>query len=270
MKITAKTKICMIIGDPVEHSLSPQMHNAGYKAIHIDDQYVYVACHVEEKHISDFVKGVKAMKIQGVSCTIPHKMSVIPYLDKVDNVAEKIGAVNTIVNENGKLIGYNTDWIGILHPLEKLVTLQNKKVALLGAGGAARAVAYAITSKKAQLMIFNRTLNKAKELAKDFKGEIFSLDNFAMIQSADIIINTTSVGLENKNESPLPKKYINKSHIVFDIVYGKHETKLLKDAKEKGASTISGIEMLLHQGIAQFKLFTGFDAPENAMRKALI
>src|SRR5215469_6755884 len=162
MKITAKTKICMVIGDPVEPSLSPQMHNAGYEELHIDDQFVYVACHVKVNDIENFVKGIRTMNIWGISCTIPHKRAVMPYLDEIDEVAKKIGAVNTIVNHDNKLIGYNTDWLGILNPLGKFTTLKEKHVAIIGAGGAARAAAYAVTSKGAKLSLFNRTLTNAE------------------------------------------------------------------------------------------------------------
>jgi len=270
MNITAKTKICMIIGDPVEHSLSPQMHNAGYEKLHIDDQYVYVACHVEVKNIEDFIKGIRVTNIRGVSCTIPHKIAVIPYLDHIDEVAKKIGAVNTIVNENGKLFGYNTDWLGVLDPIEKHINLQNKTVALIGAGGAARAAAYAVTSKGSKLIIYNRTIEKAKEIAKEFEGEAYSLEKIGNIESADIIINTTPIGLKQQTETPVPQKYISGKQLVFDAVYGIEETRLIKDAKEKGAKTISGIEMLFHQGFAQFKLFTGYDAPVDAMIKNVL
>jgi len=271
MRITAKTKICMIIGDPVEHSLSPQMHNAGYVALNIDNHYVYIACHVEVKDLKDFIKGIRAMNIHGVTCTIPHKIAVISYLDKIDEVAEKIGAVNTIVNENGKLIGYNTDWIGILTPLENITSLEGKTVAILGAGGAARAAAYAVSTKKANLTIFNRTLEKAEKLAEDFDAKAYSIDARDRIQQADIIINTTAIGLHpQKNETPLPKDFIKKKHIVFDVVYGKHQTQFIKDAKTQGAQTISGKDMLLYQGLAQFKLFTGYDVPAEAMARVLI
>jgi shikimate dehydrogenase len=270
MKITAKTKINMVIADPVEHSLSPQIHNAGYEALKIDNQFVYVACHVEVKNIENFMKGVRAMNINGVSCTIPHKIAVMPFLDHIDDVAKKIGAVNTIVNENGKLLGYNTDWLGILDPIEKLVDLENKTVALIGAGGAARAAAYAIKTKGAKLTIYNRTIEKAKELAKEFQGKTYALDQIEQVESADIIINTTPVGLINKNETPVPKKYISSKQLVFDAVYSLDETQLIKDANERGATTIPGIEMLFNQGFAQFKLFTGYDAPVDAMIKALL
>lgn len=267
-KITAKTKICMVIGDPVEHSLSPQMHNAGYESLHIDNQYVYVACQVGIEDIKKFIEGIRVMNIRGISCTVPHKIAVMPYLDEIDEVAQKIGAVNTIVNNDGKLIGYNTDWQGILLPLEKLTSLNGKTVAILGAGGAARAAAYAVTKKGAKLVIYNRTLEKAQDIAKEFNGNAFGITELNTITNAEIIINTTSVGLQNVSETILPVDYISNHHIIFDAVYG-HETKLLKDAKEKKAKTISGIEMLLHQGIEQFKLFTGYDAPVDVLRKVL-
>ncbi|HWY80038.1 MAG TPA: shikimate dehydrogenase [Candidatus Sulfotelmatobacter sp.] len=269
MRITAKTKICMVIGDPIEHSFSPQMHNAGYKALHIDNQYVYIACRVSIHTIDSFIKGAKATNIHGISCTMPHKIAVMPYLDEIDKVAKKIGAVNTIINNDGKLVGYNTDWLGVLTPLEKLTSLQNKKVALIGAGGAARAVAYAITNKGAKLLIFNRTIDKAKTLAEEFGGTAYPLNAAEIINNADIIINTTSVGLHDKKETPLPQKYITKNHIIFDVIYG-HETRLLKEAKKQGAQIIQGREMLLYQGLAQFKLYTGHDAPETVMRKVLL
>lgn len=269
MNITAKTKLCMVIGDPIEHSLSPQMHNAGYEALQIDDEYVYVASRVDINEIENFTKGVRAMNVRGISCTIPHKVAVMPYLDEIEDIAKIIGAVNTIVNENGKLIGYNTDWLGVLQPLEKLTTLQNKTVALIGAGGAARAAAFAVTNRGAKLAIYNRTVEKAKELAKEFKGEAYSLDEISNVESADIIINTTPIGLKQKHETPIPKKYISNKQIVFDAVYGIEETQLIKDAKQQGAKIIPGIEMLFHQGFAQFILFTGQDAPVDAMRKAL-
>lgn len=270
MNINAQTKICMVIGDPVEHSLSPQMHNAGYEALHIDDTYVYVACHVDVKNIENFINGVRSMGIRGISCTIPHKIAVIPFLDKVDETAKKIGAVNTIINDNGILKGHNTDWLGVSESLKKIISLKGKKVALLGAGGAARAAAYAVIMSGADLMIFNRTLENAQKLAKEFGGVEHSLEKIEKVKYADIIINTTSVGLEKQNETPISKEYINKNQVVFDLVYGKNETQLIKDAKENGAKTLSGIDMLLHQGFAQFKLFTGHEAPESAMRNALI
>ena len=259
----------MVIGDPVEHSLSPQMHNAGYAALGIDDQYVYVACHVDVKKIDDFIIGVRAMRIHGISCTIPHKIAVMPLLDEVESIAKKIGAVNTIVNEKGKLIGYNTDWLGVLNPLEQRTTLKGKTVALIGAGGAARAAAFAVVSKDAKLTVYNRTAEKAEKLAKEFTGEAFSLSEIENVKSADIIINTTPIGLDETNETLIPQKYITDKHVIFDAVYGISETQLIKDAKKQGAQIIPGIEMLFHQGFAQFILFTGYEAPAEKMVASL-
>jgi len=271
MNISAKTKICMVIGDPIEHSLSPQIHNAGYEALGIDGDFVYVACKVKIENIGDFVKGIRAMQIKGVSCTIPHKMEVMSHLDEVDEVAKKIGAVNTIVNDNGVLKGYNTDWIGVVAPLEKVTSLANKTVALIGAGGAARAVAYGVTQRGAKLTIYNRTIEKARELAKEFGGDARSLDVIEEVKNMDIIFNATSIGLyPNENESPLTKELITDKHIVFDAIYIPYETKLLRDAKQQGARVIHGMEMLLQQGIEQFKLYTGNDAPEETMRDILL
>src|SRR3989344_4372050 len=271
MNISAKTKICMVIGDPIEHSLSPIMHNAGYEKVGIDSEFVFLACNVIVDQIADFVAGIKAMKIRGVSCTLPHKMEVMKYMDDIDEIAKKIGAVNTIVNDRGVLKGYNTDLIGAIAPLQKITLLENKKVALIGAGGVARAFAYGLTQKGSNLTIYNRTIEKAQELATKFGGDARSFDTLEDVKNMDIIINATSVGLDpNYNESSLPKKLITDKHIVFDVIYVPYDTKLLRDAKQKGARIIHGIEMLLQQGIAQFKLYTGYDAPEETMRNALL
>lgn len=261
----------MVIGDPVGHSLSPLMHNAGYEKAGIADEYVYIACHVLPERLSECVQGIRAMNVRGVSCTIPHKVSVMKYLDHIDTVAQKIGAVNTIVNDNGMLTGYNTDWLGVVVPLEKRISLKNKKVALLGAGGAARAIAYGVVQRGAELTIFNRAKDMADVLAAEFGGHAYSFDDLAMIRDVDVIINATPVGMRPLDtETPLPKESIDKHHIVFDIVYEPHETRLLREAREQGAEVIHGIEMLLHQGMAQFKLYTQHDAPEAVMREALM
>lgn len=271
MSITAKTKICMVIGDPIGHSLSPQLHNAGYKELKIDSEYIFVASNVKVEHVEDFIKGVRAMNIRGVSCTLPHKIEVMKYLNEIDEIAEKIGAVNTIVNEDGILKGYNTDWLGIVKPLEKLTNLKDKKIALLGAGGAARAVAYGVISTGGKLAVFNRTLDKAEELVADFGGEAFSLDEIEQVKNMDIIINATSIGMHpNEDETPLSKDLITDKHIVFDAVYTPLKTRLLQEAQEQGAQIIHGIEMLLEQGFAQFKLYTSHDASEDVMREVLL
>ena len=279
MKITAKTKMCIIIGDPVEHSLSPEMHNAGYEALGIDDQYVFTGATVKSQKLKEVIKAVRAMGIRGLTCTIPHKIEVMRYLDEIDETAKKIGAVNTVVNEKGKLTGYNTDWLGVIKPLEKYGKLNGKKVAVIGAGGAARAMVYGVLKRGGSVIIFNRTLEKAWDLIKTLKiknGSAISLlsskdlSHIEGVTECDIILNATNLGMgELENKTPVPKKFIKKHHIVFDAVYVPYETRLLKDAKEKGAKIIHGTEMLLHQGLAQFELYTGKEAPENVMRREL-
>lgn len=273
-QITAKTQMCIIVGDPVDHSLSPAMHNAAYEALHIADQFVFTAAHVKAAGLSTVVAAVRAMGIRGLTCTIPHKVEVMKYIDEIDPIAEKIGAVNTVVNENGLLKGYNTDWIGTIKPLESMISLQHKKVAIIGAGGASRAMAYGVVTKGASLTIFNRTLEKAQQLAQEVGSKVKaqSLDLIPEeIKTYDIIINATNMGMgEQSDETPIPKEYIHSKQIVFDAVYKPYETKLLREAREQGAAVIHGTEMLLHQGTAQFELYTGHQAPTEVMRNVLL
>ncbi len=270
MNISGKTKLCIIIGDPVEHSLSPAMHNAAYESLGIDNAFVFTAAHVRVEDVKEVARAVRVLGVRGLTCTMPHKIEIMKYLDWIDPIAEKIGAVNTVVNENGILKGYNTDWLGVVTPLEIHGSLKNKKVALFGAGGAARAVCYGFVQRGAKLTIFNRSIEKAERLAEEFGAEVgtaldMSLDEY------DIIFNATTIGMgEHANESPIPKSQIQSKHIVFDAIYSPYETKLLQDAKEQGATIIHGTEMLLHQGVAQFELYTGKKAPENVMREVLL
>lgn len=268
MKTNGK-KICMIIGDPVEHSLSPVIHNAGYKALGIDDEYEYLQENVKSEDLENFIKKIRDKNIAGVSCTIPHKESLLPYLDKIDKTARIIGAVNTIVNKDQVLEGHNTDWIGAIEPLIKIYDLKGSRAAVIGAGGAGKAFVYGLTNAGSKVTIYNRTLDRAKPLAIQFGCELKALDDQAHIKEADIICNTTSVGLDS-DETPIDKSNLHNGQVVFDAVYSPLETRLLKDAKSAGAKTIPGTEMLLHQAFAQFQLFTGHKAPEDAMRRALM
>ena len=260
---------CVVIGDPVAHSLSPQMHNAGFNELGLN--FFFTAKRVTKDNLADFINEVREKNIRGVSVTLPHKIDVIKYVDELDESAKKIGAINTIVNNHGRLKGYNTDWIGIVVPIEKRTTLAGKKVAIIGASGAARACAYGVTSQGATIEIYNRTVEKAKALAKEFDGKAFSLTQLENVKNADIIINTTPIGMEpHTNESPIPKDHLSKQQIIFDVIYTPRETKLLKDAREKKATIIHGTEMFLEQGITQFELYTGQHAPIEEMKKALI
>lgn len=265
MIINAKTKLCCIIGNPVEHSLSPIMHNAGYEALRLN--FAYMAFNVKE--LKEAIAGLRAIGVQGIVVTVPHKIEVMQYIDEIDETAQKIGAINTIVNENGVLTGTNTDWIGAIEALKKRTQLARKKVAVLGAGGAARAVCYGLMQEGAQVAVFNRTISKAQELVKHLKLEnAYSLDEVEKIKSAEIIINTTSVGMES-DISPLLDRVMQKDHIVFDIVYTPLKTKLIQQAEKVGAQVVYGDDMVLYGGLKQFEIFTGEKAPVDIMKKAL-
>lgn len=267
-KISARTKICLVIGSPKTQSLSPIMHNAGYRKLGIDDQFIYLSAEVKPKNLKMAMDGIKVLEIKGVSITMPHKQDIMKYLDKISEEAKTIGAVNTVVNRKGKLIGYNTDWIGALQALEQKTNLKGKGVTVIGAGGVARAIIYGLKKKKAEVTIFNRSLEHARKLAQKFNCKYYGLDSLKEAQNSDIIINATSVGM-NEDKSPIEKKFLRGNHIIFDVVYSPKETSLIKDATQKGAKIVYGYEMLLYQGVAQFELYTGMKAPIETMRKAL-
>jgi shikimate dehydrogenase len=262
-------KICMVIGNPIKHSLSPDIHNLGYKALGIDNDFKYEARRVKSEDIGNFIEQAKTGNIRGVSLTMPHKELVLPFLDSIDPIAESIGAVNTIVQENGILRGYNTDWIGAVKPLERITGLKGKKAAIIGAGGAAKAFAYGLTRAGCEVTIYNRTVEKAKLLAERFNCNYASLEAVEGIKDSDIICNTTSVGMD-EDKSPIDSSLLSRGQIVYDVVYSPLKTRLIKDAENAGAKTITGIEMLLEQAFAQFMLFTGKDAPEETVRKTIL
>jgi shikimate dehydrogenase len=266
--IDANTKICCLIGDPVEHSLSPLIHNAGYQALGIN--YLYLPFRVTD--IKRAIAGIRGLGIRGVSITIPHKTSALKYLDRIDPLAEEIGAVNTIVNDDGMLIGYNTDGDGALQALEEVTTLDGKKAVLVGGGGAASAIAVGLKKKGVKLVVLNRTEDKARKLAKKVNAEDSGgLEKLYEISSADILINATSVGMwPSTRESIIPKELLHDGLTVFDIVYNPKETRLLIEARERGCAIVYGYKMLIFQAAKQFELFTGRQAPLAVMESALI
>jgi len=277
--ISGKTHVCCIIGDPVEHSLSPLMHNAAFRETNQD--YIYVPFNVKMAELSRAVHGIRALHIEGVNVTIPHKVEVISYLDEIDPLAEKIGAVNTIVNRGGHLKGYNTDATGFYEALMAAkCSPEEKQVVILGAGGAARAISFILAEKGAELTIINRRPDRAKELAEriflHFKHRVTSLawepgNLKTALAKADIIVNTTSIGMyPDVTGIPFPITLINPHHVVFDIVYNPYKTRLLAGAEKFGARIITGLEMLLWQGAESFRLWTGVEPPVQAMRKAVI
>jgi len=265
--INADTKICCLIGDPVEHSLSPLIHNAGYQALGIN--YAYVSFRVSD--IKQAIEGIRGLGIRGASITIPHKTSAIKYIDQVDPMAEKIGAVNTIVNDDGVLTGYNTDGDGALQALEEVTTLGGKKAVLIGSGGAASAIAVGLKAKGVKLVVLNRTEDKAGKLAEKVNAEgSGDLNKLSEISSADILINATPVGMwPETGRSIIPKELLHNRLTVFDIVYNPRKTRLLMEARERGCAVVYGYKMFLYQAAGQFELFTGLKAPLPTMESAL-
>lgn len=279
MVISGKTRVCAIIGDPVEHSLSPVMFNAAFKELGLN--LVYVAFTVTAKELKTAISGAKSIGVKGLNVTMPHKNAVMNYLDEVDATAKNIGAVNTILSNNGRLIGYNTDGNGAMIALqENGVCPEEKKLVLLGAGGAAKAIAYQAAQDVKELVILNRTPDKAKKLAemipKSFgakvKGDMLSLDVLKQeLETVDILINSTSVGMHpNVDSSSVPADFLRSDLCVMDIIYHPLETKLLKDAKSVGAKVVSGLEMLIYQGAVAFEIWTNCPAPVEVMRKAAL
>lgn len=267
--IDGKTKVVGLIGNPVEHSFSPAMHNAAFNILNLN--YKYLAFKVS--NLEKAIYGAKELGIVGLNVTIPHKVDVIQYLDELDPTAEKIGAVNTIDLVNLK--GYNTDGIGAIRALEEVTSLKGKNVVVVGAGGASRAISFNLANSKiAGLTILNRNLKKAESLASDI-GDV-SYDSTDKIDSylkdADILIDTTPVGMDpHTDDKPIATAdMMHEDLIVNDIVYNPLETVLLKEAEAAGATTVSGLKMLLYQGVESFKVFTGHDAPVDVMEKELL
>ena len=280
-RISGKTKLCGIIGDPVEHTLSPAMHNAAFEKMGLN--YFYVPFRVKKEDLGKAIEGMKALNIRGLNVTIPHKVAVIPFLDKLDPLAEKIGAVNTIVNDDGILTGYNTDATGFLQALlESGIEPKDKNVVILGAGGASRAISFILAERGAYLVILNRLLELdwAEELAgrlsnifgEEVKALVLVKENLVgSLEKADILINATSVGMSpNIDESPVPSTLLKPALVIFDIVYNPIKTRLLREAGEAGAKTISGIDMLVWQGALAFEKWTGLKAPVKLMKDEVI
>jgi shikimate dehydrogenase len=267
-----KNNISIIIGDPVDHSLSPAMHNAAYKFLQIDDEYYFGRLNTKIEDLKKTIEACRILNIKGITCTMPHKLEVMQYLDQIDPIAKKIGAVNTVLNDNGNLIGYNTDWLGVKTPLDKLNIADHQLTAgVIGAGGASRAVVYALKSMGFKVKVFNRTIEKAKVIADDFHIEYSDFDRLDEIKDCKVIFNATSIGMgEQSEQSPIPENLIHNNQIIFEAIYHPAETKLIKLARSKGAQIIHGLEMLLYQGTAQFEIYTGYMAPEEIMRKVLL
>ncbi len=281
--ITPATQLYCIFGKPVSHSMSPLVHNMLFNEFGIDALYLAF-------EINDIKKGVDSIRtlgIKGASITIPFKEAVLAHLDEIDETATQIGAVNTVINREGYLWGCNTDCSGAVEPLKESLSensLKGKSVLIIGAGGAARAVAFGVKQEGGNITILNRSKDKGEKLAHQVNGKYLSLSEYSEyneqasadnisnhLEYIDIIVNTTSVGMTpNIDESPVNPSVLNKNMTVMDIVYNPLKTKLLKDAEIAGCKTVDGLSMFIHQGAAQFELFTGIKPSRQIMRETVI
>ena len=264
--INTKTSLYAVLGNPIKHSLSPHMHNSAFE--HINYNALYLAFEVQ--NIKEAVLGIKALGIKGASITIPHKVSAMDYIDEIDEDAVKIGAINTIVNKDGKLLGYNTDYAGAINAIYEKTTIKDKYISLIGAGGAARAIGYGIIKDGGKLTIFNKFIDEGELLAKDLGVKFYPISDFSKI-NCQILINATPLGMDpDIDTTPIQKKYLQKEMVVMDIVYNPLKTRLLKEAQSIGCEIINGVHMFVYQGVSQFELWTGQKAPVDIMKNAVL
>lgn len=269
VKISGKTKLTGLFGWPVEHSMSPAMHNAAFEHLGLD--LCYVAFPVRPEMLGEAVKAVRVLNLQGVNITVPHKEKVIPFLDKVDEEALFIGAVNTILNSGGALKGYNTDGRGFMESLKEAdISAEGKSVLIVGAGGASRAISYYLSEKASRLYLFDIDDNKAKRLADDLsriRKNVSLKGSLKDLNAIDIVVNATPLGLKERDDYPVDISLISPDMVVCDLIY--KQTRLLAAASQKGCKTLDGLGMLLHQGAFAFEIWTGTKPPVDVMRNAI-
>ncbi len=278
--VNANTQLCCLIGDPVSQSPSPEMHNFAFQSLSLN--YIYLAFRVPPKQLKEAVNGLRAINARGFNITIPHKESIIKLLDDLDELAANLGAVNTVVNENGNLIGTNTDVEGFTNPLvEREPLLKKRRAIILGSGGAARAcIAGLIHEGCTDFTILNRRVDRANQMISDmqrkftFKAEVVKLNEASLkrvIRSTDLVVNATPIGMyPNLGESPVPKNLIQRDQIIYDIVYKPVKTKLIRYAEDAGATVVYGYEMLVEQAAKAFSLWTGSEPPKESMKRIVL
>ncbi len=263
--IDGKTRVYGVLGDPIAHSLSPVMHNAGFA--HIRYNGVFAAFCVQD--ISRAVAGIRGLNLGGAAVTLPHKLAIQDHLDELDPMAQRIGAVNTVQNQEGTLKGYNSDWLGAMRALRETTPIQGKTVAVLGAGGAARAVGFGIRAEGGTPLICNRTRSAGQKLAAELESDYIPISEFD--GACDILINTTPVGMWPQiDQTPVEKRWLRPEMTVMDIVYHPLKTRLLAEAGEQGCAVVDGLAMFVYQGAFQFELWTGQTAPVAVMRARVL
>lgn len=270
MNVSGKTKITGIFGYPIEHTLSPLMHNAAFKSLGLD--ICYVPFKVAPEALQDAVRAVRSLNMLGINITVPHKEKVIPLLDKVNEEAAFIGAVNTVTNSDGVLTGYNTDGRGFISSLsENGISIDGKTILIIGTGGASRAISYYLSEKASRLMLFDVDRTKAANLVNALgaiRNNVMHLNDMSDAGRPDIIINATPLGLKPDDPLPLNPELITSDMVICDLVYKK--TRLLQEAGKRNAKILDGSGMLLWQGVFAFELWTGIKPPVEIMREMLL
>ena len=277
--ITAHTKTLCIIGYPVGHSMSPIMHNAQINELGLD--YVYLAFEVHPDNLEKAVQGFRALDIKGINVTIPHKETIIKYLDEIDPISEKMGAINTIKNDNGYLKATNTDAAGAKKSLiDAGFTIEGKNIVFIGSGGAARSIAYILSEDAKKIVLTDiveeRAVKVAKEITKNMGANVegkLASDKVLTgeIKHADLLINATPIGMYPKEgDSPISKDLLHQELFVFDVIYNPMKTQLMKEAAEIGCKTLSGLDMLVNQGVIAFEWWTGKSPNSKLMKDKII
>ena len=280
--VSGRTRLLGVFGYPVEHSLSPAMHNAAIAALGLD--YLYIPFSVLPENLDPAIHSLVALGIIGVNLTIPHKERVLPYLDEIDSEARAVGAVNTVHNDGGRLVGYNTDGEGFIGPLKaRGFEVAGTRAVVLGAGGAARSVVFRLAREGAVVTIANRTVARAQALAEDVRHviedaavDLLNLNDTAglteSLSGAELLVNTTSVVMHPHDaaDPPIPPAALHSRLFVYDLIYNPAETRLLRAAREAGADTLNGVTMLVWQGAAAFRIWTGVQPPIDVMERAVV
>jgi shikimate dehydrogenase len=265
VRISPATALCGIVLHPAAHTRSPAMHNAAFEAMGVDA--VFVAFDVTPARLGAAIAGARGLGIRQLAVSIPHKQAVMAHLDEVDETARRIGAVNTVTLRDGRLVGSNTDWLGVARALERETKLAGKRAVVLGAGGTARAAVFALREQGASVTVLNRTPGRAEALVRELGAErAGGLERLAELDW-DVLVNATSVGLRS-DESPVPASALRSSCVVLDVVYDPPETRLLREARARGARTVGGKWMLVEQAVEQIRLWTGSPAPAERMAEA--